>query len=442
MKDEQKLVGSANAAVQGDSRNVLRSLLNTMMSSAYTRARITIAALALAGCSSTEPGPPRQLTSLPRELTADEVRVSRAANQFALTLFKRLNEVQLGENVFVSPLSVSLSLGMTMNGADGTTLDEMRSTLGFGAEELSAINAGYRGLMSLEGGLDPSTTFDIANSMWYKQSLPVHQSFVDELKATFDAEVRASPFDQSTITQVNDWVSANTNGKIPTILEEIHPEDVMFLINAIYFKGSWRDQFDRAKTRDGSFQALDGSTQTVKMMHRDEGEGKLRLGLTPAALIGELIYGNGAFVMTIVLPSHSDVNAFTATLDTTAWNALVAQTGGETKHPVSLPKLRLEYKRELKEDLQALGMRVPFERGGADFTRMSPMGKTMFIAFVQHKTFVDVNEEGTEAAAVTNTGIGLVSAPLCLCVDRPFIFSIRERFSGTILFIGKIVRIP
>jgi serine protease inhibitor len=408
----------------------------------YARARIAVSALVLAGCSSTEPGPPQQLTGLPRELTADEVHVSRAANQFALTLFKRLNEAQPDENVFVSPLSVSFSLGMTMNGADGTTLDEMRSTLGFGAEELSAINAGYRGLMSLESGLDPSTTFDIANSVWYKQTLPVHQSFVDELKATFDAEVRASPFDQSTITQVNDWVSANTNGKIPTILEAISPDDVMFLINAIYFKGSWRDQFNPAKTRDGSFHPLDGSTQTVKMMHRDDGEGKLRLGFTSAAHVGELIYGTGAFVMTIVVPSHSDVNAFTATLDTAAWSALVGPLGAETESAVALPKLRLEYKRELKEDLQALGMRVPFVPRGADFTRMSPMGMDMFIAFVQHKTFVNVDEEGTEAAAVTNTGVGITSAPLCLCVDRPFIFAIRERFSGTILFMGKIVRIP
>jgi serpin B len=278
--------------------------------------------------------------------------------------------------------------------------------------------------------------------VWYKQSLPVHQSFVDELKATFDADVRASPFDQSTITQVNDWVSANTNGKIPTILEAINPDDVMFLINAIYFKGSWRDQFDPAKTRDGSFQSLDGSTQTVKMMHRDDGEGKLRLGFTPAAQVGELIYGNGAFVMTIVVPSHSDVNAFAATLDAAAWSALVKPLGAETESAVALPKLRLEYKRELKADLQALGMRVPFGPGGADFTRMSPMGESMFIAFVQHKTFVDVNEEGTEAAAVTNTGMQLTSASACFCVNKPFIFAIRERFSGTILFMGKIVRIP
>jgi serine protease inhibitor len=408
------------------------------------RRLLLAAALALVGCSVTEPGPPQQLTGLPRALTADEVRVSRAANQFAFTLFKRLNETEPAKNIFVSPLSVTMSLGMTMNGADGATLDEMRSTLGFGAAELAEINEGYRGLMSLEGSLDPSTTFQIANSVWYLQGFMVHQSFIETVRDAFEAEVRASPFDQTTITQVNDWVSANTNGKITKIIEEISDDLVMMLINAIYFKGSWRDQFDPKATSDGPFHALDGTTQTVKVMRRREGEGKIRLGPRPSASVGELVYGNGAFVMTIVMPPHGgNVNTFAATLDTTAWSSLVAALGAEQKGAVMLPKFRLEYERELAEDLKALGMRVPFSKtGDADFTRMSPAGRQLFISYVKHKTYVDVNEEGTEAAAVTNTGVGAVSLPPGIYVDRPFIFAIRERFSGTILFIGKIVRIP
>ncbi|MGH7679693.1 MAG: serpin family protein [Gemmatimonadaceae bacterium] len=394
----------------------------------------------LAACSGgTEPAPPELLTALPRELTADERHVSAAANQFAFSLFKRLAQAQPAENVFVSPLSVSFALGMTLNGANGTTFDEMRSTLGFGSSELAKINDGYKGLMALEAGLDPSTTFQIANSVWYRQGLSVLQPFIDAVQSTFDAEVRPSPFDATTIKQVNDWVSAKTNSKIPTILEQIQDSDVMFLINAIYFKGSWRTQFDPAKTRDMPFEALVG-TQQVKTMNRPEGSGKMRYFRTGTATVGELIYGNGAFVMTIVMPD-GDVNAFTATLDTASWSSLLAPLV-EADLRVALPKLRLEYKRELSNDLKALGMQVPFQPGGADFTRMSPIGTEMFISFVQHKTFVDVNEEGTEAAAVTNVGVGITSAPPCLCVDRPFVFAIRERFSGTILFIGRIVSIP
>lgn len=395
----------------------------------------------LGGCSSgfDPQAPPKQLTALPRVLTADEQRVSLAANQFALTLFTRVSELQPGENVFVSPLSVSFALGMTMNGASGTTLDEMRSTLGFGSAELAQINGGYKGLMALERGLDPGTTIQIANSVWYRQGLPVTQAFVDTVRQTFDADVRAAPFDQSTIKQVNDWVSAKTNAKIPTILDGIRDEDVMFLINAIYFKGSWREQFDPAKTRDMPFAAL-GGTQQVKTMSRPARSGKIRFGRTANTTVGELFYGNGAFVMTLVVPD-GDVNAFAATLDTAAWRSLVTSLA-EADYEVSLPKLRLEYERELSGDLKALGMNVPFVPGSADFTRMSPAGRDLFISFVKHKTFVDVNEEGTEAAAVTNVGLGITSAPPCLCVNRPFIFAIRERFSGTILFIGKIVRIP
>jgi serine protease inhibitor len=384
-------------------------------------------------------GPPKQLTALPRSLTADEERVSRAANQFALTLFKRLNEAQPNENVFVSPLSVSFALGMTMNGADGSTLDQMRSTLGFGATELARINDGYKSLMALEGSLDPSTTFQVANSVWYRDGLVVNQTFTDALRQSFDAEVRASPFDAGTVKQVNDWVSAKTNGKIPTIIDAIPNDLVMFLINAIYFKGSWREQFDPAKTRDAPFEAL-GGTQQVRMMNRPAKSGKIRFSRTSNTTVGELFYGNGAFVMTLIVP-EADVNGLAATLDTASWTSLLARLQ-EGEFQVALPKLRLTYERELKDDLKALGMTVPFVPGGADFTRMSPAGRDLFISFVKHKTFVDINEEGTEAAAVTNVGISPTSLPPCLCVDRPFIVAIRERFSGTILFIGKIVRIP
>jgi serine protease inhibitor len=172
---------------------------------------------------------------------------------------------------------------------------------------------------------------------------------------------------------------------------------------------------------------------------RDEGEGKIRYGTLANVRIGELTYGNGAFVMTIAVPNEpAGINALVANLDTTSWTALLG-TMNEADYEVRLPRFKLEYERELKDDLIALGMEVPFS-DFADFSAMSQQG--LYIAFVRHKTYVDVNEEGTEAAAVTNTGMRPTSLPPCLCVDRPFVFAIRERFSGTILFMGKIVRIP
>lgn len=409
------------------------------------RTKTIVVGLALLnGCTlftDPKPQPPVQLTELPRALTADEVRVSQAANQFAFTLFKRLSADQPGSNVFVSPLSVSFSLGMAMNGASGATLDEMRQTLGFGAAELAEINRGYQGLMSLEGGLDPSTTFTIANSVWYKATIPFHQSFLDLVTQVFDAQVKSSPFDATTVAAVNSWVNTETNGKIPTILDTIKPEDVMFLVNAIYFKGSWRDGFDPAKTSDMTFRTLAGTDQTVKMMRRDEGQGKIRFAYSASRAVGEMSYGNGAFVMTVIVPEYpSNVNAVAAALDTTSWRSLV-DAMRETDGEVLFPRLKLEYERELNDDLKALGMVTPFDDLAADFSGLSPIGSEMYISFVKHKTFVKVDEEGTEAAAVTNTGIGLVSLRPGIRATSPFIFAIRERFSGTILFIGKIVRV-
>ena len=404
---------------------------------------ILIATAALAsGCGkSTGPGgPPAQLTALPRALTADELRVSRAANQFTFRLFQRLNAAQPNDNVFVSPLSVSFSLGMAMNGAAGQTLDEMRAALGFDAAQLAEINAGYAGLMGLQSGLDASTTFQIANSVWYRNSFSVHAAFIEQVRQAFAADVNASPFDASTIAQVNAWVSGKTNGRIPTILESIADANMMFLINAIYFKGSWREAFKASQTRDASFASVAGP-QTVKMMTRTDDEvGSIRFASTPTATVGELSYGNGAFVMTVLLPNGTaTLESLAASLDTAAWTALVGAMQ-ERRFRVELPKFTLTYERQLKDDLMALGMNVPFSEAGADFSRMTP--QQAFISFVKHKTFVQVNEEGTEAAAVTNTGISVTSLPPCLCVDRPFVFAIRERFSGTILFVGKVVRIP
>jgi serine protease inhibitor len=398
--------------------------------------------LAVVGCSISGPdGPPAQLTELPRALSDNEVRVASAANHFAFTLLKRLSEQLPDSNVFISPLSVSMALGMALNGASGTTLDQMRATLGFDQQQLEEINAGYRDLIALEAGLDPSTTFTIANSVWHRNTIPFHQSYLDLLQATFDAEVKSSPFDQTTVTQVNDWVNAQTNGRITKILDGISPEHVMFLINAIYFKGSWRDGFDPSKTFDGEFETIDGTKQPAKLMNRQKGQGKIRLAFVNGTQVGELSYGNGAFVMTVLVPTPiTDANAVAAALDTTAWRGYVEPLQ-ELEGEVVLPRFSLEYERELADDLKALGMPVAFD-SRADFSGMSPLGSDMFISFVKHKTFVRVDEVGTEAAAVTNVGVGIVSLPPGLRATSPFIFVIRERFSGTILFIGKIVRIP
>jgi len=370
---------------------------------------------------------PTALSRLPRDLTAGERQVLRAGNTFSLTLFRQLAKAQPGKNVFVSPLSASMALGMTMNGARGTTLDAMRATLGVGTAELQQINAGYSGLIELLRTLDASTTFELANSIWYRNEFPVRQTFIEAVKAAFSAEVRGLNFnDPASLAAINGWVNASTHGKIPTILDAIAPGDQMYLINAIYFKASWRARFDSALTRPGTFVTSTGATQTVRMMHRSPTPTVMSRTLAfPHLYTAELGYGNDAFAMTILLPERgASMDSVAAALTTDRWNEITAMLDGAqgTALGVSLPKFSLSYERTLNEDLEALGMGIAFG-DGADFSGLST--SPVFISEVKQKTFVDVNEAGTEAAAVTNVAHA-ASTPPSLDIDRPFIFVIRE----------------
>lgn len=397
--------------------------------------------IGLAACNdpTTAPGPPKELGALPRPLTAAEAKVATSGNAFTFSLFKQVSSAQPDSNVFLSPLSASMALGMTMNGAAGSTYDAMRSTLGFDQAELEEINAGYKGLIGLLRGLDKTTDFRIANSIWYRDGVPFDASFLQTTANFFDARVEGLDFAASaSLTTINDWVSQATSGKIPSIIDEISDDHIMFLINAMYFKGAWRSAFDSKRTRDGLFHLADGSTQTVRMMNQNE---TLRFAGNASVEAVDLLYGNAAFSMTVLVPRHGiDVNDLVDSLSADKWTAWMNEFH-EKKGIVGLPKFKLEYERTMNDDLKALGMAVAFD-DRADFSRMSPMGSDMRISFVKQKTFVDVNEEGTEAAAATAVGIELTSARPGVYADRPFVFAIRERLTGTILFIGKIMRIP
>jgi serine protease inhibitor len=415
------------------------------MSNLTRRASAFALAAGAAACSnSTEiKGPPSPLTSLPRALTSAERSVSTAGNEFSLRLFQQINADHSQKNVFVSPLSASMALGMTLNGAAAGTFDAMRTTLAFGAATQQTINEGYKGLIDLLSGLDKSTTFQLANSIWYRQDFHFEQPFLDAGKTYFGADVRGLDFaaTQAALAAINGWVNTKTNGKIPTIVDQIAQQDVMFLINAIYFKGSWRERFDPAETHDGTFRTSGGTTQTVKLMHRGGHDNKLRYFSTPEYQVADLPYGNDAWTMTILLPSENkSVDDVIAALTPQQWESITSGLAERTGMDLYLPKFKLTWERTLNDDLTALGMGVAFDANAANFSHMSP--EQLFITKVKQKSFVDVNEEGTEAAAATSVGIGVTSLPPQFRVDHPFVFVIRERLSGTILFIGKVGEVP
>jgi serpin B len=396
------------------------------------------AALCVMGCNeatvSTAP-----ITALPRPLSVSENKVIAASNDFAFDLFRTGNLDQHNANVFISPLSASMALGMTANGADGTTYDEMKAALRLTDATRQDVDDGYKNLIALLRGLDPRTNFTIANSIWYERTFPFNTSFLDESKQYFDASVTGLDFnDPASLVTINSWVRDQTNNKIPEILDSIDAQERMFLINAIYFKGSWQEQFDKSKTVDAAFHNADGTTSTVPMMARPGGA-QATFNTEYAAV--DLPYGNSAFTMTVVLP-NGDIDTFAESFDQAKWNSLVASLQDNSEIPVFLPRFRIEWKRMLNDDLQQMGMQLAFVPDHADFTKMSSLGRSLYITKVLQKTFVDVDEQGTEAAAVTSVGVGVTSLPVQFRADRPFLAVIRERFSGTILLIGKIAKLP
>jgi serine protease inhibitor len=397
------------------------------------------AALGLGGCSDAAgPGQGGEpITELPRELTVSERSVIDGSNGFGLALFGRVVADDARPNIVLSPLSASMALGMTLNGADGSTFDAMRSTLGFAGLTQEEINASYRDLIDLLTELDPEVQFEIANAIWANEQYAFHQAFFDAVTAAFDARAEARDFgDPATLTAINDWVQESTGGLIDRILDSLSPDLVMLLVNAIYFDGAWTTQFDPDDTYRQAFTRADDSTVEVDMMTLRDVD--LPLGGGPGYAAVELPYGGGAFSMVVVLPqvgvSARDV---AAALDAAAWEALVASLAPGKLGMLGLPKLTLEFDAFLNEALKGLGMEVAFGPG-ADFTRLSPGGDEMCIDFVRQKTFVEVDERGTRAAAVTGVGVGVTSAPPSLVVDRPFVFALRERLSGTVLFVGLV----
>jgi serpin B len=396
--------------------------------------------LLLTGCGSStglDGDPPPIITELPRSLSPGEARIVESANAFAFDLLRRATAgLSPDSNVFLSPLSASMALGMTLNGAGGQTYGDLQTALRLAGMTEAAINQGYRDLLGLLVGLDSRTELRIANSIWGHSTLPIEPAFSEAGRAFFDAEVSALDFGSpAALTAINGWVSEKTAGRIPKLLDQLSRDEVLFLINAIYFKGTWRKAFDPKDTRDALFRGADGRERSARLMWQRE---ELRYDETEDYQAVDLLYGNGAFAMTVLLPKPDRTPVqLLAGLDPARWGALAGRFT-ELEVALTLPRFRLEYARKLKEDLKALGMGIAFS-SEADFSRIADVRPDrLFLTRVDQKTFVEVNEEGTEAAAATVVGVGVTSAPQVveMRVDRPFVFAIRERLSGAVLFLG------
>jgi len=384
---------------------------------------------------------------LPRDisqLTLAEKNLVESDNRFGFKLFEEISGEEKNKNIFISPLSVAMALGMTYNGADGSTQEAMQKTLELSGLTLQEINESYKNLIELLTNLDEKVRFQIANSIWYREMFPVEDEFIEINKTYFDAEVSGLNFSAPNASNIiNEWVNQKTDGKIEKIVDApINPLTMMFLINAIYFKGIWTYEFDESQTKDDKFTLPDGSKKPCRMMSQ---ENEFQYFENDEFQAIDLPYGNGDFRMTIFLPrAEKDVDYLIGELNQENWN-LWMSSFRKMEVTLQLPKFTLNYEIELNDVLKGLGMEIAFNSSEADFTKMyeeEKVGANLYISKVKHKTFVEVNEEGTEAAAVTSVEMTLTTAvpfKLLMRIDRPFIFAIRENNSGTILFIGKIV---
>ena len=366
--------------------------------------------------------------------------LTAANGDFAIKLFKQLHLGEPNDNIFVSPFSISTALTMTLNGANGQTLDDMRNTLEIEGLETASVNESYKQLLYVLPKLDPKTKLKLANSIWPKKDYPVLPSFLDLNAAYFNSEIIPVDFkDPAVIPQVNKWIEDNTDGLIKEALSELPADVVMLLINAIYFKGTWQTEFDPKDTHKADFFAAAGP-QEVDMMHIPESDFPYFTNDLFQAI--DLPYGDSIFSMTVLLP-HEDhtVQEVIDAMSPENWNLWLNALSTQSVQ-LFLPKFKMEYGKKLKRTLSDMGMQVAFSNA-ADFSKMID-GGGVFIDEVIHKAFVEVNEEGTEAAAVTiviMTKDASAIAKPTVRVDRPFVFVIRDNQTNSVLFMGKVMNI-
>lgn len=369
-----------------------------------------------------------------------EKLVLNSSNKFGFNLFCEINKTEPDKNVFISPLSISLALGMTMNGANGETYDAMRATLQFEGLINEEINKSYKNLIETLYAADPKVTFTSANSIWHREEMEFEKKFFNLCKEYFNASVNPLNFSNpSSVDIINNWVKEKTNDKIQKIIEAIKSDDVMFLINAIYFKGTWKYEFDKKQTKKDDFNLLTGEKIIADLMVQ---KNDFNYSENDELQAIELLYGDGNFSMVVLLPKENiNINDFAIQLTEEKLNSILSSITIQ-KGTLWLPKFKTEYKSTLNDFLNSLGMGIAFTPGEADFTNMFKT-KELFINSVLHKTFVNVDEEGTEAAAVTSVGMGTTSVggdkEFAMKVNRPFLFLIREKNSSSVLFIGKIM---
>lgn len=367
----------------------------------------------------------------------------KVSEKFATNFFK-LAAKKPDSNVVISPYSVSTALSMAYNGAGSKTKSEMQNVLDYTGLSDEAVNQQNSSLYKSLMHVNPSSELTVANAMFANKNFEFVKGFMDSNQKYYGAKLETLDFaDLSTVNKINNWVKDNTKSKIPSILDKVAPDAILYLVNAVYFKGVWLDEFKKDETQPVDFKLSNGSKKTVEMMNRSAKMSYFAGNNFQAVM---LPYKDKRLQMCIFLPDKkSNITAFINSLTPENWSEWREQFRKEEGH-LGLPRFKVEYKTELSEVLKAAGMPCAFEDNCADFKKM--IEQNAMISRVLHKTYLEVNEKGTEAAAATAVEMMPTSAamnpkpPFEMICDRPFVVAIRDEKTNAILFVGAIVDPP
>lgn len=396
-----------------------------------------IGLMSLMACSSSdEPGGNDAKTvepAKPIELTAKQAALVDNSNTFALNLLKETMKMERAEdaNTVVSPMSVSMALSLLTNGADGETLDELMGLWGLTGKDLTELNTLNRCFLDELPSIDPKTRLSLANSVWINNGTAVLPAYIDDVTTSYDAGIRNLAFGtESARREINSWIEEKTEGMIMDMLQS-PPGGILALVNALYFKSVWNVRFEKNLTKKRTFTCADGRVTDVRMM--DTGENMVEYSLTEDAAIADIPYGNGAYVMHIVLP-NSDKSPESVLENLSPADFSADRRPSHTA--LRLPSFDLSTSYQLNEVISAMG--APRIFSDADLSKM--LDGNAAVGAILHNSRISVNEHGSEAAAATiieifgATGDG--NKPEPLTVDRPFIFVITENSTGAIIFTG------
>jgi serine protease inhibitor len=429
--------------------NFLQRRYGVSLGRRYALAAASVVLFSVLGCSQVDSNKsalaqsnlPQTETPLQKKTVNTDTKIVESSNKFGFKLFSEVLKNDRGKNnVFISPLSVAIALAMTYNGASGSTQQAMAKTLELEGMNLPEINSSYAAaLKQLLDDSDAKVQLNIANSLWANQEVSFAPDFIKRSQDFYQAKVSNLNFkDAAASNIINNWVKENTNNKITKIVEKIEPNQVLFLINAIYFKGNWSNEFNKSQTAQSPFYITPNRRKQHPMMSQ---EGDYRYYESEQFQAVSLPYGkDGKLSFYIFLPKqNSNLKSFYQNLNVDDWEKWMTQFNKQ-KGFIRLPRFKTDYEVTLNDALKSLGMEEAF----SNKANFSGMGKNFAISQVKHKTFVEVNEEGTEAAAATSVGIVATSLrqepePFRMIVDRPFFCAIRDNETGSVLFMGSII---